>query len=717
MAAPFNLEVYSDALVVLGTAGIVVPVVRRLGLSPVLGYLAAGAALGPLGLGSFMDIAPWVYWVTVVDARNVSSIAELGVVFLLFIVGLELSYQRLLTMRRLVFGLGSLQVILCTAAIAGIAAAAGSNPAQSIIVGACLALSSTAIVIKVLSSQQRLSTAAGRASFAILLAQDLAVVPILLFVTILGARISGSALTGLLLAVANAALALGLIVLIGRLFLRPLFRLVASTETPELFVAATLFVIVATAMAAGLAGLSMALGAFVAGLLLAETEYGKAIQTTIEPFKGLLLGVLFLTVGMNIDFRELAREPLWLFASVVGLVALKSTMIIGLTRLFSKSWAAAVETGLLLGPGGEFAFVVMGAATTLGLINARVSSFTLAVPSLSMALIPLLSIVGRSLSRKLEKAKVLEPELALVPRSIHQHAIVIGHGRVGQVICDLLEQHHFPFLAVDRDPAAVTEYRRKGREVYYGNATNELFLRSCGLMEAKAVVITIGSRAAIDVIVSLVRQLRSDILIVSLARDAGHASHLYRIGVTDAVPETIEASLQLSEATLIGLGLQTGPVIASIHEKRDEFRRVLQSAAGQAGVVQTTHSIRRRNLRKSYGAPAVYLLRPSVLDERCRGRSAAWSPCAGPIGQSADGPHRAGTGLFVRRALGEQPRANTKKLQAMGAGCIIARPWCPSCPLELLSQRPRPAMSQSCQSSNAARTETMPPSAQCQKRR
>ena len=273
MATPFNVEIYSDALVVLGTAGVVVPMVRRWGFSPVLGYLAAGATLGPLGLGSFMHIAPWLYWVTVVDAGNVSGIAELGVVFLLFIIGLELSYERLLTMRRLVFGLGSLQVILCTALIAGIAAAAGSTPAQAIIVGGCLALSSTAIVIEVLSNKQRLSTAAGRASFAILLAQDLAVVPILIFVTILGAGISGSALTGLILALANAALALGLIVLIGRLFLRPLFRLVASTQAPELFVAATLLVIVATALAAGLAGLSMALGAFVAGLLLAETEY------------------------------------------------------------------------------------------------------------------------------------------------------------------------------------------------------------------------------------------------------------------------------------------------------------------------------------------------------------------------------------------------------------------------------------------------------------
>ena len=435
-------------------------------------------------------------------------------------------------------------------------------------------------------------------SFSVLLAQDLAVIPILLFISILGAGVGGSALTGLALAVANAALALGLIVIVGRLFLRPLFRLVASTDTHELFVAATLFVIVGTALAAGLAGLSMALGAFVAGLLLAETEYDKAIQSTIEPFKGLLLGLFFFTVGMNIDFRELAREPVWLFASVVGLIGIKSILLTGLARLFRVPWGPAIETGLLLGPGGEFAFVVIGMAATLGLIGAGVSSFTLAVTSLSMALIPLLSLVARRLSAKAEKPRALHPDLAIVPRSAKDHAIVVGHGRVGQVVSDMLEQHRFPFITVDSDPAAVSEYRGRGREVYYGDATIAAFLKNCGLTEAKAVVVTMGSQSAIDKIVRLVRAIRPDILIVSRARDARHASHLYAIGVTDAVPETIEASLQLSEATLVGLGLDTGPVIASIHEKRDEFRHKLQEAARQAGI-QTTRSIRRKTLRTS----------------------------------------------------------------------------------------------------------------------
>jgi len=593
-----SVDAYSDALVVLGTAGIVVPLVRRFGLSPVLGYLGAGAALGPLGIGSFMDKAPWLYWFTVVDPKNVSGLAELGIVFLLFLIGLELSYQRLVTMRRLVFGLGSLQVVIASAVIGGIAALAGNTPAASVIIGSCLALSSTAIVIEVISNQRRMSTAVGRTSFSILLAQDIAVVPILLFVSIL-ANGRGSVITGLTLAIANAALAIGLIVVLGRLLLRPLLRFVASVDSSELFVAAILFVIVGSAVAAGLAGLSMALGAFVAGLLLAETEFRKLIETTIEPFKGLLLGLFFFTVGMSIDFREIAREPVWLLSCAVGLVVVKAALIAGLARLFRVSWPSAIETGLLLGPGGEFAFVVIGVATAYELVTAGAGSFTLALTSLTMALVPLLAILGRRVGDRLERRKGLEPELTVPPPAGSSgHAIVIGHGRVGQIVCDMLERHRFPFLATDSDPAAVTQYRKRGRQVYYGDATNLAFLRSCGLMDSKAVIVTIHTQAAIDEIVHAVRSLRPELLIVSRARDAAHARHLYAVGVTDAVPETIEASLQLSEALLIDIGVPMGLVIASIHEKRDEFRHELQEAAGQAGL-SDTRAIREKTLRRS----------------------------------------------------------------------------------------------------------------------
>lgn len=597
MAAPINIDVYSDALVVLGTAGIVVPLVRRFGLSPVLGYLAAGAILGPLGLGSLIKQFPFLYWVTVVDAANVAGIAELGVVFLLFIIGMELSFERLKAMRRLVFGLGSLQVILTAAVIGGIASLFGNSPTVSVILGACLALSSTAIVIEVLSNHRRLATTAGRTSFAVLLAQDLAVVPVLLFVSIVGSSTNSSVVTHLVFALVNATLAVAAIVIVGRLLLRPLFRLVASTASPELFVAAALFVIISSGVAAAQAGLSMALGAFIAGLLLAETEFRKAIETTIGPFKGLLLGVFFFTVGMNIDVRELAREPLLLLASVAGLIGIKFILFAGLARLFGLPWSATIEAGILLGPGGEFAFVVIGLATTLGLIDSHVSSFTLTVTSITMALIPALSLAARRLSPRFREPKALDPELAVAPTGGSGHAIVIGYGRVGQVVCTLLDRHGFPYLAVDNDAAAVPEQRRSGREVYYGDATLPDFLRTCGVMDAKAVIVTVAAKAGIDEVVKQVRALRSDIVIVSRARDAAHARHLYEIGVTDAVPETIEASLQLSEAALIGLGHATGLVIASIHERRDEFRRELQQAAGLTQD-EPSNSIRRKTLRR-----------------------------------------------------------------------------------------------------------------------
>lgn len=595
MPAPINVHVYSDALVLLGTAGVVIPLVRRFGLNPVLGYLGAGAILGPLGLGSFIGSFPFLYWMTVVDAKNVSGIADLGIVFLLFLIGMELSYERLKSMRRLIFGLGGSQIALSTAVIGGIAALAGSKGPVALILGACLALSSTAIVVEVLSRQGRLNTTAGRASFATLLAQDLAVAPLLLFISIYGTDEAGSLVATLILALTNAALALGVIVIVGRVVMRPLFRLVASAGMSELFVATTLFVIVATGVAAAVAGFSMALGAFVAGLLLAETEFRKAIETAIDPFKGLLLGLFFFTVGMNVDFRELARNPVWLIGCAVGLIAVKSIILTCLARLFRLSWRASIEVGLLLGPGGEFAFVGIGMATTLGLIDAKMSSFTVALTSLTMVLIPALAHLARRLTPMVREDKPLEPELAVAPPTGGSgHAIVVGHGRVGQVVCAMLDRHQFRYIAVDNNAEAVPQQRRQGRTVYFGDATNPEFLKSCGLMDAAAVIVTIAEAKGIDEIVAQVRALRKDMLVVSRARDAEHARHLYQIGVTDAVPETIEASLLLSEAALIGLGVAMGHVVASIHEKREEFRHELQQAAGGAQPERRTTGVKAR---------------------------------------------------------------------------------------------------------------------------
>jgi monovalent cation:H+ antiporter-2, CPA2 family len=305
-----------------------------------------------------------------------------------------------------------------------------------------------------------------------------------------------------------------------------------------------------------------------------------------------LLGIFFFTVGMEIDVRELLRDPLLLAGAVVGLIAAKSLIIVALGKLFGLSWPVAVELGLLLGAGGEFAFVSIGTAAQLGLIETRTATFALTVTSATMALIPLLSFVARRFASRLRAAAV-PVELSARPSSRGRHAIVVGYGRVGKVVCALLKEHGIPYIAADDDASMVTRDRRDGHEVYYGDASDPKFLEICGLASAAGVIITIHAGDLIDLVVEHVRAVRPDVLIVARARDADHARHLYRLGATDAVPEAIEASLQLSEAALVGLGMPAGPVIASIHEKRDEIRRTLQQAAQAAGL-QETRSLRRK---------------------------------------------------------------------------------------------------------------------------
>lgn len=594
MAAGINIPVYSDALVVLATAGVVVPLARRLGVSPVLAYLTAGAVLGPLGLGSLIDLASPLYWLTVTDANHVSGIAELGVVFLLFLIGLELSFSRLKTMRKLVFGLGMAQVAVSTALIASIARFFGLEAGPALMIGASLALSSTAIVVELLSGQGRMRTGSGRAAFAILLAQDLAVIPLLLLVSVLSGSAGSSLITGLGIALAQAAIALAAILLFGRFMLRPIFRLVASTQSTELFIAATLFVIVLSGVLAAVAGMSMALGAFVAGLILAETEFRKSVEAVIEPFKSLLLGIFFFTIGMGIDIREILREPLWLVAGIAALIAGKAAATYGLARLFGIARPAAAEAALLIGPGGEFAFVGIGAAMADGVIAKGPGGFALALAALSMALIPAMSAFGRRLEKRLSPPRAGDDALAARPEGQRGHAILVGHGRVGKVVGAMLDRHATPYLASDTDALAVGRDRRAGLPVYYGDATDPLFLDACGLAEASAVIITIHTPEAIDRVVELVRARRPDIPIVSRARDGVHACHLYRVGVTDAVPETIEASLQLSEAALVNLNVPMGKVIASIHEMRDEFRAELLDAAAPQGR-DRVHGVRAKS--------------------------------------------------------------------------------------------------------------------------
>ena len=591
---------YKDVMVVLAVAAIAVPSLQRFKVSSILAFLLAGAVLGPYGLGALSTSFPVLDWIAIEDPETLAVPAQLGVVFLLFIVGLELSLQRLVTMRRLVFGLGFLQVALSGILIGLAAYALGSPAPQATIIGLALALSSTAIVVELLAGQHRLASATGRASFSILLFQDLAVVPLILLVGILGAGAEASVATGLIKAFGQAAIAIAVIVAVGLLVLRPLFRLVGSSKNAELFIAAALLVVVGSGLATAAAGLSMALGAFIAGLLLAETEYRRAIETTIEPFKGLLLGVFFFTAGMKIDLAALAANPLAVFAGIAVLVTIKAAVVTGLMRAFGFGLPVALKTGLLIGPGGEFAFIVIGMAVAAGVVAPGVGALVIALTSLSMAMIPLFDYLGRRVSGRIEPIPAPDPMLALLPPAeSHPKAIVIGYGRVGKLVSDMLKVHGVEHIVTERVPALVGEARVENRPVYFGDGKNTQFLARCGLQKASAVIITIHLWNEIDEIVAAVRTLRPDIVIVARSRDAEHARHLYELGVSDAVPETIEASLQLSEAALVGLGVPTGPVIASIHEKRDEFRHALQKAAGEAGARQSRGLRAKRTGAKS----------------------------------------------------------------------------------------------------------------------
>lgn len=574
--AVLEVQSYREVILFLATAGVVVPIFHRLKVSPVIGFLAAGAVIGPHGLGQFVGAAPWLSWFTITNAEEIRHLAEFGVVFLLFMIGVELSWARLNRMRRLVFGLGGLQVLVSSLAIGGLVYGLSGDATAGAIVGLALSLSSTAIVLPVLAETRRLTTPAGRSTFAVLLFQDLAVAPILFAVAVLSAKDNATIGLSFLFALLQAFLAILAIVVVGRLFLRPLFGLVAATRSPELFMAASLLVVVGAAVGAAASGLSMALGAFIAGLLLAETEYRRAIEATIEPFKGLLLGVFFVSVGMAIDVGRLAEAPGLIIAASTALLLIKGGVVMALAPLFGLARPVAAETAAMLAPGGEFAFVILGIAVLSDLVPTPVAQTALMAATMTMVLIPLIARFARGIGGRLARnatAEEAEPPPPPDPGSV----IVCGNGRVGRLVGDMLKRHAIPYIALDMDPARVSSDRRAGLPVYFGDSTNPDMLRNCGIATARALVVTLDAPKAIEAVVEAARGQRPDITIIARARDARHAAALYELGVDDAVPETIEASLQLSEAVLIDIGVPMGLVIASVHERRDEYRRDLQT--------------------------------------------------------------------------------------------------------------------------------------------
>ncbi|MDJ0977127.1 MAG: cation:proton antiporter [Erythrobacter sp.] len=553
MEGHVHIPYVREVLLFLLAAGFVVPALQRV-VSPVIAYFIVGAVIGPFGLGLLAQRFEPLSWFVITDLEGVAVLGELGVIFLLFVIGLELSFERLWAMRRLVFGLGSAQIIVTGAVIGAVAYFWGNSVTTAIILGACLALSSTAIVTQLLISGGRLGTPAGQATFSILLMQDLAVVPILFAVSVAGAMGASNVALGFGLALGEALITIALIYAVGRLALRPLLQLVASADSREAFVAIVLLLSIGTAALTGYVGLSMALGAFLAGLLVAETEFRHQVKVDIEPFKGLMLGLFFLSVGMGIDGRAILADPVWVIAAAVGLIVLKIGINFALCTAWSLPRHRASEVAITLGQAGEFGFLVVGLSVTVGLLDAPVAQFMLVVVGLTMLATPGLDLLARRTARVLKQADEGDFDAPAIGEELEGHIIIAGFGRVGETIAGVLDKQCIRYVAIEKDPAVVMAAKKEGRPVRLGDASRLDVMRDAGLSKALTIAVTLADREATEHLTAELRRLAPTLPIFARARDARHASRLSELGASMAVPETVEGSLRLAELLLIETG-------------------------------------------------------------------------------------------------------------------------------------------------------------------
>ncbi len=567
MALPLESSTFKDIVVVLAAAGLVIPAFAALRISPVVGFILVGVAVGPFGIGQFAAAAPWLGTLTISHAETLAAPAEIGIALLLFALGLELSVERLRTMRHLVFGTGTAQIIGCSVALALLLLPFGLSPTVMITLALAFSLSSTAVGLQMLSTSGRMGTQAGRTAFGILLAQDIAIAPLLLLLS------AGSAAGGFLSSLALGLLAIGGIALAGRLLVPALFLQAARTRRPELFLAAALVVLIGSSVATASVGLSPAVGALVAGVMLAETDYRRQVEAAIAPFQGLLLGVFLIWVGMQLDLGAVLANPLLVLGGVVAVCGVKALVIYLLLRRVGRGAGVAGHVAALLAAPSETSLILLGTAAATGLTGGGAAQTALLITGLSLAIAPLLGLLGQRLETRFGAGRTAAaPAEAIAPGL----TVIIGFGRVGRLVAAMLDTHNQAYVAVDSDPDEVVRLRAAGKPVIYGDARRPELLDALHLENAKAVVLTIDAADSLDTLVRLIRERHPDLCVVVRARDAEHASRLYAQGVTDAVPETIESSLQLAEALLVDLGVPMGPVIASIHEKRAELRARIQ---------------------------------------------------------------------------------------------------------------------------------------------
>ena len=569
MAIGLDNKGFSDALVILGAAGIVIPAFARFKVSPVIGFILVGILVGPAGLGALVARYPWLYHVTISDPHAIEPFAEFGITLLLFSIGLELSLKRLWAMRAAVFGVGAAELFGCAAVIGVALFAAGDNWGGSLGLGLALALSSTALVLPIAGT----TSAVGRSAFAMLLFEDLALVPIIFGLGAVGGR--GGDIVSVLIWGTIAIIA---IFLVGRFLLPRLFAQAARTKSPELFLAISLLVVIVASLATTAAGLSPIVGALLAGVLIAETEYHSEVEVITAPFKGLALGVFLITVGMSLSLETLLAHWGDFVLALIGVVAVKSIVTFALLKLSKARSGVAAETSLLMSSPSETTLIVLGTASAAGLIAPQDAAFWQTVTALGLTITPALAEVGHAVARRLEAREALAPDLQLAEEG--PGTVVIGFGRVGRMVADMLHEHGQPYIAVEADIDAVNAARRDGYSVLFGDVSRSELVDRLNLGRAKALVLTMDDPVLTAHLTKRVRGWVPGLTIVARARDASHAAELYRAGVTDAVPETLESSLQLSEAVLVELGIAMGPVIASIHEKRDELRKSIKEEAG-----------------------------------------------------------------------------------------------------------------------------------------
>lgn len=555
----------SNALVVLGAAGIVIPAFARFRITPVIGFILVGLLVGPSGLGALASDYPWLRHVTIGATEDIALFAEFGIILLLFSIGLELSFRRLWQLRKLVFGVGAAELLVGGLILGGALYLFGSLSTPAAFgLGIALALSSTALVLPIAGTK----SAVGRAAFSMLLFEDLAIVPII-FILGAFAPYADSDSTQLMLTTLWQGIVVIAALAIGGWFLLPrIFAQAARAKDPELFLAASLLVVIVAALATAAVGLSPIVGALLAGLMIAETEYHGEVEAITAPFKGLALGVFLISVGMGLNLATIAEQWPLLIVAVVGVVAVKTVVTATLLRFSGARRGTAAEVGLLMASPSETTLIVLTAALQAQLISRTTAEFWQLVTAIGLTITPLLARIGHDVSRRIELGNdAIEDDSSPTVRTV-----IVGFGRVGRTVAELLREHGRSYIAVDADIDAVAAARRDGFLVRYADVARPGSLDKLGIEAADAIVLTMDNPVQQLRMTRQMRQKYPELPIISRARDADHAAALYQAGATDAVPETLESSLQLAEAVLIDLGVAMGPVIASIHDVRAKMR-------------------------------------------------------------------------------------------------------------------------------------------------